>query len=207
VSVCNHIVSNDGYTPPVPKLWTETIEAHRHAVREATLDSAAALAAQHGLRGVTMSQIAEAAGIGRATLYKYFRDVESILAAWHQRQIQHHLALLVQARDEASHPAARLAAVLEAYARIARGFRAHHDTELVAFLHQREKVAEAEHRLRTMVENLISEAAASGDVRADVAPGELADYCLYALGAARGRSQAAIGRLVAVTLAGLRGPV
>ena len=71
----------------VPKLWSETIESHRSAVREATLDTTAALVAEHGLRSVTMSQIAEQTGIGRATLYKYFPDVDSILVAWHERQV------------------------------------------------------------------------------------------------------------------------
>src|SRR5262245_31521975 len=62
------------YDEVVPKLWTETIEAHRRAVRDATLDIAAALAAEHGLASVTMSRIAEETGIGRATLYKYYPD-------------------------------------------------------------------------------------------------------------------------------------
>ena len=34
----------------VPKLWNETIEAHRRAVRDAILDTTAALVAEHGLR-------------------------------------------------------------------------------------------------------------------------------------------------------------
>ncbi len=44
-------------------------KAHRRAVRDATLHATAALVAEHGLLSVTMSQIAEATGIGRATLY------------------------------------------------------------------------------------------------------------------------------------------
>jgi len=52
----------------VPKLWDSTIEAHRRAVRDAALDAAAALVAEHGLRSVTMSRIAQTAGVGRATL-------------------------------------------------------------------------------------------------------------------------------------------
>jgi AcrR family transcriptional regulator len=37
-----------------------------------------------------MSQIAAETGIGRATLYKYFPDVEAILVAWHERQVAEH---------------------------------------------------------------------------------------------------------------------
>src|SRR5260370_11530179 len=103
------------YARVVPKLWTETIEAHRAAVRDATLDTAAALAADNGLASLTMSQIAEQAGIGRATLYKYFPDVESILVAWHERQITRHLQQLLQVRDQADGPGARLEPVLGPY--------------------------------------------------------------------------------------------
>jgi AcrR family transcriptional regulator len=67
----------------VPKLWTETVETHRQEVREAILDATASLVQSRGLLAVTMSDIAEATGIGRATLYKYFPDVETILSAWH----------------------------------------------------------------------------------------------------------------------------
>ena len=80
------------YSWVVPRLWDETIEAHRRAVRGATLDTTAALVAEHGLASVTMSQIAAETGIGRATLYKYFPDVDAILVAWHERQVAEHLA-------------------------------------------------------------------------------------------------------------------
>ena len=66
-------------------------------VHDATLDTTAALVREHGLASVTMSQIAAAAGIGRATLYKYFPDVEAILVAWHDRLITRHLRLLAEA--------------------------------------------------------------------------------------------------------------
>ncbi len=54
-------------------------------MQDAALDATAALVAERGLRSVTMSQIAAQSGIGRATLYKYFPDVEAILLAWHER--------------------------------------------------------------------------------------------------------------------------
>jgi AcrR family transcriptional regulator len=187
----------------VPKLWTETIEEHRRAVHDATLDTTAALVRERGLASVTMSQIAAAAGIGRATLYKYFPDVEAILVAWHDRHIARHLRQLAEARDAAATPAGRLEAVLTAFALIQHQ---HHDTELpVALLHRGEHVARARRQLQDMVADLLAAGAEAGAVRTDVAPGELASYCLHALAAAGSLpSQAAVQRLLAVTMAGLR---
>ena len=193
------------YTLRVPKLWTTTIEAHRRTVRDATLDATAALVAQHGLRGVTMSQIAETTGIGRATLYKYFPDVEAILLAWHEREITGHLEQLTNARDAARDPGARLEAVLQAYAATAHESRGHHDAELAALLHRDEQVVRAEHRLRGLVRDLLVDAAAAGVVRSDIPADELVSYCLHALSAAsRVSSHASLRRLVALTMAGLR---
>jgi len=190
----------------VPKLWNETIEAHRHAVREAILDTTWALVTEHGLTSVTMSQIAEQTGIGRATLYKYFPDVQAILFAWHQRQVTGHLERLAELRDQAGDAGERLKAVLEAYALISH-HREHHGTELAALLHRGEHVARAQQQLIELIRDLLTEVAATGDVRDDVAPAELASYCLHALTAASSLpSKAAVRRLVTVTLAGLRPP-
>jgi len=190
------------YTGVVPKLWSESIEAHRRAVRDATVDTTAALVAKHGLRSVTMSQIAAETGIGRATLYKYFPDVEAILVAWHERQVSGHLEQLTELRDQAGEAGERLEAVLEAYALI---HHEHHGTELAALLHRGEHVARAQQHLSDVIRDLLAEAADSGDLRDDVAPAELASYCLHALTAAGSLpSKAAVRRLVTVTLAGLR---
>jgi AcrR family transcriptional regulator len=190
------------YSWLVPRLWDETIEAHRRAVRGATLDTTAALVAEHGLASVTMSQIAAETGIGRATLYKYFPDVEAILVAWHERHVAEHLQQLAQVRDQAGHPGQRLKAVLEAYALIVHQ---HHGSELAALLHRGAHVARAEHQLRDFVQDLLREGAASGEVRDDVAPEELAGYCLHAVAAARSLpSKAGVHRLVTVVLDGLQ---
>jgi AcrR family transcriptional regulator len=227
VSLSSHCVSLLGYDPRVPKLWTETIETHRQEVREAIVETAAALVAEHGLPSVTMSQIAEETGIGRATLYKYFPDVEAILVAWHERHVERHLAYLAQVRDSASNePGVRLAAVLEAYAlmsfdrshghqdsehaahvhREAHGGRPHvHAADVSALVHRQDHVAGPQRRLNAFMRALLTDGARSGDVRKDVAPEELTRYCLGALEAARDLpSRPAVRRLVEVTLAGLR---
>jgi AcrR family transcriptional regulator len=188
----------------MPKLWNETIEAHRREVHDAILETTWALVAEHGLLSVRMSQIAEKTGIGRATLYKYFPDVEAILLAWHERHVSGHLKHLTEVRDQAGGAGERLQAVLEAYALISHHSE-QHGTELAAFLHRGEHVARAQQQLRDMIRDLLSEAAETGDVRDDVAPEELACYCLHALAAAGSLpTEAAVRRLVTVTLAGLR---
>jgi len=193
----------------MPKLWNETIEAHRRAVRDATLDTTAALVAKHGLASVTMSQIAEETGIGRATLYKYFSDVEAILIAWHERQVMGHLERLAEARDRAGDAGKRLEAVLEAFALISYEHHSHelHGTELAALLHRGEHVARAQRQLSKFIRDLVTDGAETGDLRDDVSPAELASYCLHALTAAGNLpSKTAVRRLVKVTLAGLRPP-
>ena len=193
------------YCKRVPKLWTETIDAHRTAVRDAALDAMAALVSEHGLVALTMSQIAEQAGIGRATLYKYFPDAQAVLTAWHERQITAHLDQLTAAADPATPAVARLQTVLHVYAHIQHHSNRHHGGELATLLHRSEHVDQAQQRLRDFIQNLIAEAASDGDLRDDVAANELAVYCLHALTAAGTvANQNAADRMVAVTLAGLR---
>jgi AcrR family transcriptional regulator len=193
------------YTVQVPRLWTDTVEEHRRAVRNATIDAAAKLVAQYGLASVTMSKIAADTGIGRATLYKYFPDVEAILVAWHERQVAGHLEQLTKARDQAGDAKDRLEAVLTTYAQMT--YERPHDTEIANLLHRGEHIDQAHRHLSRLIEDLIAEAASAGDVRADVRPAELADYCLHALSAAGSApSKAAADRLVAVILAGLEPP-
>ena len=188
----------------MPRLWTDSIDAHRRVVRDTTLDTAAALAGKHGVRSVTMSQIAEHAGVGRATLYKYFSSVDAILVAWHERQIARHLDHLARVRDETAEPEERLHAVLDAYALIAYE---HHGSTLAAALHQGEHVARAEKQLKRFLRVLVAEAADRRVVRSDVPAEELAAYCLHAVEAAASvPSKAAARRLVTVITAGLRTP-
>ena len=196
---------NKAYTRAVPKLWNETIEEHRRAVRDATLNTTAALVAKHGLRAVTMSRIAQETGIGRATLYKYYPDVESILVAWHERLVAEHLRQLSEVRQRTDLTAGEwLAAVLERYALI---LHEHHGTELAVLLHQGPHFDRAQQHLHRLVADMVADGAASGELRDDVSPDELATYCLHAASAATSAtSKAAVRRLIDVTLGGLRPP-
>lgn len=199
-SVCPQAV--DAYDGSVPKPWSETIGAHRRDVHEAILDTTVALATEHGPLAVTMSQIAQGTGIGRATLYKYFPDVEAILYAWHERHVTGHLQRLMGIADSSRDIGQRLPAVLEAYALISYE---RPRTDLAALVHRGQHVLPAHRQLTALIQGLLAEAARAGEVRDDIPAGELATYCLHALTAASSLpSKAATRRLVNITLAGLR---
>lgn len=53
----------------------------RHATRHRLLDACAAVIVRAGLRGVSMTAIAEEAGITRQTVYRYFANADELVAA------------------------------------------------------------------------------------------------------------------------------
>ncbi|MEU6860750.1 helix-turn-helix domain-containing protein [Glycomyces sp. NPDC046736] len=63
-------------TPPPPK---ERSDAARN--RAAILDAAAELFAEHGVESVSMDQVAEAAGVGKGTLFRRFGDKAGLAVA------------------------------------------------------------------------------------------------------------------------------
>jgi AcrR family transcriptional regulator len=202
-TLCRDIVRP--YPVAVPKLWSETIHEHRETVRDAILDTAWALAVERGALAVTMSLVAERAGIGRATLYKYFPGVEAILVAGHERHVAAHLHQLRALRDGNGEPAEQMEAVLAAYALICYHRSRHGASEVAALVHRREHVDGAYEALTDLFDDLLTAAARAGHVRDDVAPAELAAFCLHSLGAAGSLpSEAAVHRLVNVTTSGLR---
>ncbi|MEV4510896.1 TetR/AcrR family transcriptional regulator [Dactylosporangium sp. NPDC049525] len=195
----------------MPRLWSATIDEHRRTVHTAILDATAALVAAHGLAGVSMSQIAAEVGIGRATLYKYFPDVEAIVVAWHERQVGDHLTQLRAAAEQPGPPGARLRLVLETFARLfTTGRQQHgpglgHSPDLAVPLHRAEHMHAARHQLHALLADVIAAAADAGEVRADVPATELAVFCQHALTAAADLpSPAAHERLLELTLAALR---
>jgi hypothetical protein len=66
-------------------------------------------------------------------------------------QLTAHLQQLATVRDQARDPRERLGAVLEAYALISYDSRRQHDSELAAFLHRDQHVAQAQRQLHVMI--------------------------------------------------------
>lgn len=63
-------------------------------VRQRILDTALQLFTDYGLRRTTMEDVASRCGIGRATLYRRFRDKDQLFQAVIFREMQRHMALI-----------------------------------------------------------------------------------------------------------------
>lgn len=190
----------------MPRLWSDTVQQHRHDVREAILDKAAALIQARGLPAVTMSQIAKDVGIGRATLYKYFNSVEEVIVAWHERQVTEHLEQLTGAIEREQTGLERLSTLIGAHA---RALHHHHDPALVLIDPHfpdavNDALTAAQDRIRHLLVTVLTEGASTGVLRTDVPPEELANFVLHSLGAAADLPPAdAVDRLVNMVIGAL----
>lgn len=176
------------------------MSAHRSAVRGAILDAAVSLAVEHGVLSVTMSDVAASAGVSRATLYKYFPDVQSILQAEHHRQMAGELDELHAVEAAGGDAGEQLQQVLRIHAMMVHR---HHDSAIAGVLQQSGAVQHKEQFL----EAIVRKAADDGRIRTDIDPAELTRFCLHALSAAgQADSEADVNRLVRLTLDALETP-
>lgn len=156
-----------------------------------------------------MSAVAAEAGVSRATLYKYFPDVESILIAGHHRHVQAHLEELRAVIDHNDNPRQALVEVLTTYAGIQRHRAGDDVVELAGLVHG---PSMAHHDAHDAIHALLATAIAaartdaatdpSGDVVDAGTDGALATMCLHALAAATS-TQIDIHEVVAFCLRGI----
>jgi AcrR family transcriptional regulator len=145
------------------------------------MEAALALATERGFQKVSMSDVAARAGITRATLYKYFGDVDAIFEEWHRTTLHHHLAHFAEIAVGDGDPALKLAEILEIYALTV--FR-HHGTRFASMLHRQDHARRAEASLVGLIEKLVAAGVRSGLFRNDIAPEELARFCHSSLSSA-----------------------
>ncbi|MGH8777200.1 MAG: TetR/AcrR family transcriptional regulator [Jiangellaceae bacterium] len=188
----------------MPKIWADTIDTHRRQVQDAVLDATAALLHEHGPMSVTMAAIAERAGIGRATLYKYFPDVESIVLAWHASDFS----------DHRSHLEALInsdAVTLDDVVHFARSQRQRHrrhesgdvvGTLAHALAAEHTAMPDAvEREVVAALASLMSQLAQRKQVRSDVDADTLARWLFHAIHAPRDMSDSAVIELLKDSLA------
>lgn len=81
--------------------WADTVAGHRAQMRERVLQAFRRAAHKHGLTAVTMAALADEADIGRATLYKHFPDLHSVVLAWAADEFDRFAAEVEQATADA----------------------------------------------------------------------------------------------------------
>lgn len=95
-------------------VWDSTLKQHKARQRDHIIDTAVALLGEHGVSGVSMSGLAKQAGVSRQTLYNYFPDFNTILAAYSRREMERNEAELQARLAAIEDPAERLEAFVRA---------------------------------------------------------------------------------------------
>ncbi|MFQ5554760.1 MAG: TetR/AcrR family transcriptional regulator [Acidimicrobiia bacterium] len=91
----------------MPRIRAENVEAHKRLTRNKLLDAATKTFVAEGFGATSLSAIADAAGIPRTTVYRYFESKDELLGAVVEGRVRDRLeALVVDLVEEA--PMARI---------------------------------------------------------------------------------------------------
>jgi AcrR family transcriptional regulator len=101
--------------------WRGLRERHRDELRGHVRRAAVDLVVEHGIAAVSMSQLAQRAGVPRATLYTHYPTVEHALADWLDAEVATFRADLDTAMAGHDDPLDRLGAYLIAQCRVFAG--------------------------------------------------------------------------------------
>jgi len=181
--------------------WDHTVGEHRAAQREFIAAAAWALAQEHGPFAITMTQAAEAAGVSRPTLYKYFPDVVSMLTAHHRKHVEAHVAELACIVDGPGGPCERLERLVVAYAEICHHRALQGNAEVDRLVHSPFELDAAESQLVDLFARAIREADSG---RGDLTPRALAAFAVRALAAAADVPRTKVPAVARLVLEALR---
>ncbi|MBN9209779.1 MAG: TetR/AcrR family transcriptional regulator [Microbacterium ginsengisoli] len=186
------------------KSWHETIGDHRRDVRTSIVHAAWSLVHEKGPLAITMADVAERAGVARATLYKNFPSVEAILTAAHAERVAAHLVRLEAALDAAPDAASALEDLINQYAEIAFQRARKGGPDLHGLLHKGGEHEAQEARLIELFARVIAAAQTDGIVRDEVAAADLAAYCVASIAAAGNLPKTSLPGLAQTVMAGIR---
>ena len=130
--------------------------------RQGILSRSAALFAEHGYTGTSITMIAEACGVSKALMYHYYSSKDAVLFDLLQDHLQNLVAVVEAAARSAGKPEEKLfaisAALLEAY----RGADAEHQVQISSLKllppAQQETLKELERKLVVIVSDAIADA-------------------------------------------------
>lgn len=101
----------------MPRISEATIAKHRRRTETALLDAWGELLDERGYGDITLTLVAERAGVVRNTVYGYFPDKEHLLLAYLRREVGRFMDDAVAAVDATAGAPARLRVLIERQAR------------------------------------------------------------------------------------------
>ncbi len=171
--------------------WSEILEQHRAQLRRQILAAALELLRERGMAGLTMSALAQRAGISRPTLYHHFADVDAVLAAWVGDEMQRSLDTLFREATKISDPLDRLRYLIDAqlhtFASLDHRLGAEQFESEASPPSVRREVSRRMAPLRRLLKETILEAERAGIFDSDIDAELASDFVLGLLGAARRR--------------------
>ena len=92
----------------MPKIIGESLASHRELTRTRLFDALGSLMAEQPFESITMSQIAERAGVGRTAVYNHFADKEVLLLAYMRQVTEEFTSVLSERLSTEPDPLMRL---------------------------------------------------------------------------------------------------
>lgn len=102
-------------TAPAVPVGPRPTQARAQATRERILDVTAELLVAHGAEGVTMTEVADGAGVSIGSLYRWFPAQTSVIRALAERHLRTQRSAALEAVVVGGPPLARLERALRAY--------------------------------------------------------------------------------------------
>lgn len=95
---------------------TPAVQARLDATRDAIIDAAVALLAEHGYAGCSMAAVAERAGVGTGTVYRHFPGKAELVAELFTHVVTREVAAVEKAAGSHDGAAERVLAVVRTFA-------------------------------------------------------------------------------------------
>ncbi|GGU07911.1 TetR/AcrR family transcriptional regulator [Nocardioides albus] len=92
----------------MPRIAAESVPEHRRLVRERIFAAFAELMVEGSYDAISMSRLAERAGIGRTAIYHHFKDRDAVMVAFATHETSEYVASLQAQLAVSEEPAERL---------------------------------------------------------------------------------------------------
>ncbi|WP_194949862.1 TetR/AcrR family transcriptional regulator [Actinomyces trachealis] len=106
----------------MPKIMGANLAEHRERTRTALFDALSTLLSQRTFDKITLSDVANRAGVGRTAVYNHFSDKEDLLLAFMDYETQLHAAELARATAQTPDPIDRLRLYVRQQALVKRNY-------------------------------------------------------------------------------------